>query len=625
MLQYIQALNENGSLIGQSDRQVLDRFKQANVQGDRVGSELAFAALLERHAPMVWQVCRALVHGPQDAEDAFQATFLILVRKAASVKIDDTLGPWLYVVAYRTALSTRSSAARQRALERTLAALRQRDVDHAQPEAGDRSGLDLESDSVVYTEIMRLSDRLRCVVVLCDLEGLSYLEAAKRLNLPLGTIQSRLARARRQLRRRLTNQLISLPRGRRLETRDSALGAVLSATGASGLPRGIGSALCRLTTSVARDPSCVGTMVSASVQTLIKGGLRSMLLAKLNPAAVYLIGALLASGVLFFQTAKSSPSGQDPAPSRSQTPPRRAGQPGANRRRIVIPAPRELRATAGEGKALVFALDERGERIPGEVPQDAGAREVVRYLRWAVLTGVIDHRRIQENLGIRGRSGEDPPPREGPAQNEAPPGGGVYRRVDLERQILRKDGSWSAWEPVDFLANLNVLENLPEVEEEQTPEEVRDSCLVDPLPFLKAGRWVGVDVERFIPARAKDDQLEEPGLSAQLAKGVKVRRRGAGIIMGTMGASHRRRRARVSPQAAVKQALGGTMGGDPEPGVADRPVPDPPILMLRTFDFTVEPGRTYRYRARVVVYYKHERRFDLEGDWSAAADIVTIP
>ncbi len=354
MLQYIQALHENGSLIGQSDRQVLDRFWDANSKGDRVGSELAFATLLERHAPMVWQVCRALVHGAHDAEDAFQATFLILVRKAASVQIDDTLGPWLYVVAYRTALSTRSAAARQRALERTLAALRQRDVDRAQPEAGDRSGAELEPDSVVHTEIMRLSDRLRCVVVLCDLEGVSYLEAARRLNLPLGTIQSRLARARRQLRRRLTHQGISLPRGCRSQRRDSALGALFSPARGSGFPRGSDSGLCRLTASVASDPSSVGTMATGSVQRLIKGGLRSMLLAKLSPAAVCLFGVLIAGGALFFQTAKSSPSGQDATPSRSQPGQSPAEQPGVDGRRMVIPAPRELRATAGEGKVAAL-------------------------------------------------------------------------------------------------------------------------------------------------------------------------------------------------------------------------------------------------------------------------------
>jgi RNA polymerase sigma factor (sigma-70 family) len=623
VLQYIQALHENGSLIGQSDRQVLDRFTDANSKGDRVGSELAFAALLERHASMVWQVCRAVVHGAHDAEDAFQATFLILVRKAASVQIDDTLGPWLYVVAYRTALSTRSAAARQQALERTLAALRQRDVDRGQPEAGDRSGAELETDSIVYTEIMRLSDRLRCVVVLCDLEGVSYLEAARRLNLPLGTIQSRLARARRQLRRRLTQQGISSPRGCRSQRWDSALGAVFSATRGSGIPRGIESGLCRLTASVACDPSCLRTMVTGSVQRLIKGGSRSMLLAKLSPTAACLIGGLIASGALFLQTAKSSSSGQDATPDRPQPGQSQAEQPAVNMRTIVIPAPRELRATAGEGKVLLYEHDERGERISGEVP-NAGSREVDRDLRWAVLTGVVEHRRIQENLGIRGRSGGDPPPRGGPDRDAVPPDGGVYRRVDLERQTLRKDGSWSDWERVDPNANLNVLDNLPEVEAELTPEEVRNPALVDPLPFLKTGRWVGVDVERFIPARLIEDPLKERGLPAPLPSGAKAKLPVAGGMMGSTGGRRKRRAAQPNPEGAVKKMGGGMMGGNREPGTANRPGVDPPLLMLRTFDFTVEPGRTYRYRARVVVYHRHDRRIDLEGEWSAAADIVTI-
>jgi hypothetical protein len=71
--------------------------------------------------------------------------------------------------------------------------------------------------------------------------------------------------------------------------------------------------------------------------------------------------------------------------------------------------------------------------------------------------------------------------------------------------------------------------------------------------------------------------------------------------------------------------MGMMMGDDRQPGTAERPVKDPPVVMLRTFDFTVEPGRTYRYRARVVVFYKHDRRIDLPGEWSGAADIVTIP
>ena len=87
--------------------------------------------------------------------------------------------------------------------------------------------------------------------------------------------------------------------------------------------------------------------------------------------------------------------------------------------------------------------------------------------------------------------------------------------------------------------------------------------------------------------------------------------------MGAMVARRRRRRADANPQVAVGKMMGGMMGGDPEPGTADRPGQDPPVLMLRTFDFTVEPGRTYRYRARVVVYYSRDRRFDLEGEWNA--------
>ncbi len=277
------------------------------------------------------------------------------------------------------------------------------------------------------------------------------------------------------------------------------------------------------------------------------------------------------------------------------------------------------------GKSPLYALDERGERISGEVPNQ-GFREVDRDLRWAVLTGVVDHRRIQEELGIRGRAGGDPPPRRGPDRDEVPPGRVVYRRVDLERQTLRKDGSWTAWERVDIEANMNVLDNLPEEDEERTPPEVRDPHLVDPLPFLKTGRWVGVDVERFIPARHEEDPPEERGLPAPVPRGVKAKSRDAGgMMMGGMMGGRRRRRANATGMGAGGMMMGGMMGGDREPGAADRPVADPPVLMLRTFDFTVEPGRTYRYRARVVLLYKHDRTSDLKGEWSAAADIVTIP
>src|SRR6185312_13548893 len=123
----------------------------------------------------------------------------ILVRKADSLRIHETIGPWLYVVAYRTGLSIRSAVARRRAVERAAARLRCEAMEWPGPEELDGPGDDLLA--VIHTEIMKLPGPSRAVVVLCDLEGLSYLEAARRLNRPLGTIQSRLFRARRRLRR----------------------------------------------------------------------------------------------------------------------------------------------------------------------------------------------------------------------------------------------------------------------------------------------------------------------------------------------------------------------------------------------------------------------------------------
>ncbi len=143
---------------------------------------------------MVWNVCRSLIRDLHDAEDAFQAIFLILVRKADSLRVGETLGPWLHVVAYRTALGVRSSVARRRDVERSAAARLHEAFEIDEPGASSEPADELRAS--IQCEIMRLPESFRAVVVLCDLEGLAYLEAARRLNIPLGTVQSRLARAR---------------------------------------------------------------------------------------------------------------------------------------------------------------------------------------------------------------------------------------------------------------------------------------------------------------------------------------------------------------------------------------------------------------------------------------------
>ena len=103
VLRYIGALYGGGALVGCSDSQLLERFIATNGDADRTEAELAFASLVERHGRMVWHVCRSLAVDDHDAEDAFQATFLVLLTKAGTLRIRQSLGPWLHAVAYRTA------------------------------------------------------------------------------------------------------------------------------------------------------------------------------------------------------------------------------------------------------------------------------------------------------------------------------------------------------------------------------------------------------------------------------------------------------------------------------------------------------------------------------------------
>src|SRR3954466_14794587 len=107
--QHIRTLFNVGAIEGLSDRQLLERMEQRGSEG----AELAFTALVQRHGPMVLRVCRSVLSDPNDADDAFQATFLVLVRRAGSLWVHDSLGPWLHQVAHRTAVCARSAAARR--------------------------------------------------------------------------------------------------------------------------------------------------------------------------------------------------------------------------------------------------------------------------------------------------------------------------------------------------------------------------------------------------------------------------------------------------------------------------------------------------------------------------------
>src|SRR5262249_8241697 len=139
-----------------SDSQLLERFLALR-------EEVAFEALVHRHGPMVLGVCRRVLHNSHDAEDAFQATFLVLVRKAGSIVPREMVGNWLYGVAYRTALKARSLAARRRAMERQVR-------DMPRPETLDSGARD-DLQARLDRELNRLPDKYRAPVILCELEG----------------------------------------------------------------------------------------------------------------------------------------------------------------------------------------------------------------------------------------------------------------------------------------------------------------------------------------------------------------------------------------------------------------------------------------------------------------------
>ncbi len=257
----------NGEALRQLDQ--LFRYGIA-APGDRVllgrflaeRNEAAFEALVERHGPMVLGVCRRLSASVHDADDAFQATFLILVRKAAQLRDPERLGPWLYGVATRVATKARSRRPRFEPLVDVLAS--------AEPVT---EGSDLRP--VLDSELGRLPTRHREVLVLCVLEGVTAEEAAQRLGCPVGTVKSRLARGREKLRARLVRRGIA-----------PALAALWSVE-----PSPVSASLMRATLAMTSSAA-----VAPGVAALTKGVIPSMV-AKSTLAASLVVGGVAFAGL----------------------------------------------------------------------------------------------------------------------------------------------------------------------------------------------------------------------------------------------------------------------------------------------------------------------------------------
>jgi RNA polymerase sigma factor (sigma-70 family) len=240
--------------------------------------EAAFEALVRRHGPMVLSVCRRIAGNLHDAEDAFQATFLVLACKAASVVPREAVGNWLYGVAYRTALKVRTTTARRRARERQV-------KDLPQPVAEPLEGRQ-ELGLLLDQELNRLPDQYRLPIILCDLEGRTRREVARQLGLPDGTLSNRLAAGRRMLARRLARRGLAVGGG--------AASATLFSDSA---PAAIPPLLLRTTVPAAMlvaAGKAVTSVVSASVAALMKGELKAMLLTRLGLVAGVLLVVAIA-------------------------------------------------------------------------------------------------------------------------------------------------------------------------------------------------------------------------------------------------------------------------------------------------------------------------------------------
>jgi RNA polymerase sigma factor (sigma-70 family) len=272
---------------------VIDRLRRAVLAGEEADltdgqllecfvsrrEEAAVAALVRRHGPMVWGVCRRVLRNHHDAEDAFQATFLVLVRRAASVVPREMVANWLYGVAHQTALKAKATAAKRQTREKQVNEM-------PEPEAVTEPDLWRDLQPLLDQELSHLPDKYRVAIVLCDLEGKARKEVARQLRVPEGTLSSRLTTARTMLAKRLARHGLPVSGG--------ALAAVLSRQVASAcVPASVVSGTIKAASLFAAGRAGTAGVTSARVAALTEGVVKSMSLTKLKIAPAVLLAAVL--------------------------------------------------------------------------------------------------------------------------------------------------------------------------------------------------------------------------------------------------------------------------------------------------------------------------------------------
>ncbi len=310
-LRSVRTLFEVGTSAGLSDGQLLDRYllREPDV------AEPAFRALVERHGPMVLLACRGVLHDAHASEDAFQATFLILARKAGSIRNRDSVKSWLFGVARRVA--ARAKAGRNR-----LAA-------HEQPGGAMAGAEALEADQPgdpvpeIREEVDRLPERYRAPIVLCYWNGLTHEQAASQLRVPASTVRVRLMRGRSRLRERLIRRGLA----------PTVLALLSTRRATAAIPDSLVDETTKAAIQIALGRAAG---VRASVAVLVQGVIRSMFFAKIKLVAAALSVLVLGATLALSSIAGPTPVAQDAAARK-------------NAKTATAPGATEVQKPAGEG------------------------------------------------------------------------------------------------------------------------------------------------------------------------------------------------------------------------------------------------------------------------------------
>jgi RNA polymerase sigma factor (sigma-70 family) len=342
-----------GSLSSWTDSQLVGRFIS-----DRDGKEAAFRALVIRHGPMVLGVCQRVLDDPHAAEDAFQATFLVLVKKARTLRDCDRLTNWLYGVAIRIARKAKVTETRRRVVERDAG------LENSRRTGARSDQIDLRM--IIDEEISRLPERYRLPFVLCHLEGMQHHEVARRLGCPVGTVESRLSRARERLRTRLVRRGLT-----------STAGALLAAL----VPldsRGAMPPLVEAATRAAMSHQAAFAGIHGRLALGQPGLWLSLKSLAIGRAGLALASLIVGTGAIAFGMGRFPGAEVPPVPAPQEQPqPPVAEAKALNTPTDQVPSPEPARAIAA--RKPTSALARRMDRIAIDGRLDDWPRDLPKY------------------------------------------------------------------------------------------------------------------------------------------------------------------------------------------------------------------------------------------------------